>query len=490
MNPKPETLPAETPLTEIMEQRQRNFDALTAAGFGVAPEPFARSASVSAVRANFADGATHCLAGRVTTIRDMGKSIFADLRDGTDRLQLYLQQKHLGDAAFTAFKHIDLGDILGVCGDLFTTRTGEPSLRVDSWRLLSKALRPPPEKWHGLKDVEACYRRRYLDLMANPASRDLFRRRSEAVREIRAFLNGREFQEVETPMMQPLPGGAAARPFRTRYDALHTDMFLRIAPELYLKRLLVGGFERIFELNRNFRNEGLSRSHNPEFTMLEVYEAYGDRTTMQQLVQEMILHVRDTVFAGHKPPEGVVLPDFTPPWREISYRDLVREAMGAEWFEWPTDAARVVAESRGLTIDPAWDHAEITHEVYEKLIERSLRDPTFVTRLPKRLVPLARACADDPESVDVFELVIGGWEVAPGYSELNDPLEQRRRLSAQAATAPAGSEEAIDTDFLEALEHGMPPAGGMGVGIDRLIMVLSGVDAIRDVILFPQLRPR
>ncbi len=481
---------SETPLAEIIEQRRRNLEHLNTAGFGVSNAPFERSGTIAEIHKTFSEGAAHQLAGRIMTVRDMGKSVFADLRDGNERLQLYLQRKHLGDDAFLAFKHIDLGDIVGVHGELFTTRTGEPSLRVDAWRLLAKALRPPPEKWHGLKDVESRYRRRYLDLIANPDRHDLFRRRSEAVRAVRNFLDKHGFHEVETPMMQPIPGGAAARPFRTRYDALHADMYLRIAPELYLKRLLVGGFEKIYELNRNFRNEGLSRSHNPEFTMLEVYQAYGDRTVMQRLVRDLILHVRDTVFADYKAPPDARIPDFTTPWREIAYRDLIRETMGADWFDQPLDNARAAAAERGLTIEPQWDHKEITHEIYEKLIERTLLNPTFVTRLPAHLVPLARTCDDDPDSVDVFELVIDGWEIAPGYSELNDSVEQRRRMTAQAGGEHGDAAETLDIDFIEALEHGMPPAGGMGVGIDRLIMVLAGIETIRDVILFPQLRPR
>ncbi|MCA1809876.1 MAG: lysine--tRNA ligase, partial [Lentisphaerae bacterium] len=304
------------------------------------------------------------------------------------------------------------------------------------------------------------------------------------VRAVREFLWLRGFVEVETPMMQAQPGGANARPFRTHYTALNADMYLRIAPELFLKRLLVGGMPRVFELNRNFRNEGLSRNHNPEFTMLEVYQAWADRRAMQELVREMIVTVARQVCGGERVGEPAAALDLGAPWREATYRELVLEKMGPAWYDLPLAQARQAASAQGLTLEPDWDHAQITHEVYEKLIERTLMQPTFVTRLPAELVPLARRCEDDPSVVDVFELVIAGMEIAPGYAELNDPLEQRRRFAAQTGAEA----QKIDEEFLEAMECGMPPAGGMGVGIDRLVMVLTGAESIRDVILFPQLR--
>jgi lysyl-tRNA synthetase class 2 len=381
---------------------------------------------------------------------------------------------------------LDIGDHIGVEGELFTTHAGEQTIKVEKWHMLSKALLTLPEKWHGLKDVEARYRHRYLDLIANPDARTLFNKRIEAVKAIRGYLAERGFQEVETPMMQPQAGGAAARPFVTHYTALDTNMFLRIAPELYLKRLLVGGFDKVFELNRNFRNEGLSRSHNPEFTMLEIYEAYSDVNGMKEIVQGMITHVATTVFGGLKVKIGEKELDFTPPWREATYKDLIREKMGADWFELPLAEAKKKAESMGLSLDPAWDMMMVTHEVYEKLVEHTLINPTFVRRFPASLIPLAKACEDDPSLADVFELVICGMEVAPAYTEMNDPIEQRKRFGEQVGH----DAEKIDEDFLEALEHGMPPAGGMGVGIDRLVIVLSGAETIRDVILFPQLKPK
>lgn len=471
---------------EYRDQRLANMEALVALGYAPFGRAFARSGRLAEIHASFEGGKTVCAAGRLTTIRDMGKSIFADLNDGSDRFQIYVQKKSLDEAAFEAFKLLDIGDHIGIEGELFLTRTEEQTIKATRWEMLSKALLPLPEKWHGLKDTEACYRQRYLDLISNPESRALFNRRIEAIRAIRDYLASRGFYEVETPMMQPQAGGAAARPFVTHYSALDCQMFFRIAPELYLKRLLVGGFDKVFELNRNFRNEGLDRTHNPEFTMLEIYEAYSDVTGMQALIQGMITHVAQTVFGGLRLGSEARPVDLTPPWREATYHELIGERMGNDWFSLPLDQAKAKAEDAGLTLDPTWDRMMVTHEVYEKLIEKTLMQPTFVKRLPAALIPLAKACPDDPSLADVFELVIAGQEVAPAYTELNDPLEQRKRLKDQAGENP----QAMDESFLEALEHGMPPAGGMGVGIDRLMMILAGVDAIRDVILFPQLKQK
>ena len=471
---------------EFVEQRKSNMGALAAKGIMPFGGAFRRTGRLAEIRAGFEENKQVTLAGRITTFRDMGKSIFADLRDGSDRFQIYAQKNAIGDDAFEAFKLLDLGDHVGVAGTLFTTRTGEPTLKIASWTMLSKALLPLPEKWHGLKDTDQRYRQRYLDLIANPGVREVFNKRIQIVREIRNQLCARQFQEVETPMMQPQPGGATAKPFSTHYEALDCRMYLRIAPELYLKRLLVGGFDKVFELNRNFRNEGLSRTHNPEFTMMEVYEAYSDMRGMKELVEELITEVARTVMGTLMVGSAEAPIDLTRPWREVAYRDLVMERMGPEWFSLDKQAMRLKTEALGLYVDPGWGTDEITQEVYSKLIEKTLQNPTFVTRLPAELVPLAKRCEDDPSVVDVFELVIGGKEIAPGYSELNDPLEQRRRFEAQAGE----DAQKVDEDFLAALEHGMPPAGGMGIGIDRLVMTLTGSEAIRDVILFPQLKPR
>ena len=472
---------------EFRAQRLENLRQLEELGYRPFGGAYARSGRLAEVRAAFAEGQNARIAGRLVALREMGKSVFAHVQDATGRFQIYARKDVLGEEAFQAFKLLDLGDHIGVSGEQFVTKMGEPTLKVEQWELLSKALLPLPAKWHGLQDVETRYRQRYLDLVANPEVCAVFEKRSRAVKAIRDFLFDRQYLEVETPMMQSLAGGAAAKPFETYYEALSTPMYLRIAPELFLKRLLVGGYDRVFELNRNFRNEGLSRFHNPEFTMLEIYEAFGGMRSMMALVTDLITHVAQTVYGKLVFGEGAQTVDLTTPWREAPYRDLVRERAGADWFELDLAGQRERAESLGLSIAPDWGASEVTQEVFEKLIEKTLIHPTFVTKLPVDLVPLAKACADDPESVEVFELIIGGREIAPGYEELNDPLEQRRRFEAQA-----GGEHAtkLDEDFLVALEHGMPPAGGMGIGIDRLVMILSEVEAIRDVILFPQLKSK
>ncbi len=480
----------ETPIletgNEFYNQRLANMERLKEMGYEPFGRAFDRTGRLAAIRAQFEEGRKVRMAGRLVARREMGKSIFAHIQDGSDRFQLYMNRDSVGENGFAAFKVLDIGDQIGCEGDLFITRTGEQTLKLHQWELLSKALRPLPEKWHGLQDVEARYRQRYLDLISNPDARKRFDQRISVIREIRSFLFERDFQEVETPMIQPMAGGAAATPFQTRYHALNADMYFRIAPELYLKRLLVGGFDKIFELNRNFRNEGLSRRHNPEFTMLEIYEAFGDVSTMKKLIQDMICHVATTVFGTLQVGQDERVIDLTPPWRSVDYNDLITERAGADWFDLSIEQARARAETLGCEVDPNWSSTELTNEVYEKLIERTLINPTFVTRLPKELVPLAKRCSDHPDLVDVFELEIGGYEIAPGYTELNDPLDQRLRLEEQAN----GDSSKMDEDFLLALEHGMPPAGGMGVGIDRLMMILTGAETIRDVILFPQLKPR
>lgn len=478
---------------ELFEQRLRKVEESLADGGNPFGAAFAGTTMVAELRAGFREGETRAkirAAGRLTACRVMGKSIFADLKDSSGRIQIYVQKAAIGDDAFAQFKKLDLGDIIGVDGELFITRMGELTIKADACRLLSKSLRPLPEKWHGLTDIERRYRQRYLDLIVNDESRDLFKKRFAIIREIRAFLEARGFIEVETPMLQPMAGGAAAKPFETYYEALRSPMFMRIAPELYLKRLLVGGFEKVYELNRNFRNEGMSRRHNPEFTMMEIYQAYGDCRTMMDLVEDLVTTVAEKVFGTLKieRADGCVI-DLARPWRRAPYHDLVKERMGEDWLEIPAADRVGRAKGEGLSVDCSMPEFEVTNEVYEKLIENTLTQPTFVTRLPAELVPLAKTCDDDPSLVDVFELEINGQEIAPGYSELNDPIEQRRRFEEQAERSGAGA-GGIDEDFLNALEHGMPPAGGMGIGIDRLIMMLTGAESIRDVVLFPQLRPK
>ncbi|HUJ09980.1 MAG TPA: lysine--tRNA ligase [Verrucomicrobiae bacterium] len=427
------------------------------------------------------------LAGRMLSHRDMGKSLFADIKDSSSKIQIYVQKQALSEQQFDLFKHfVDLGDIVGVAGTLFTTHAGELTVKVNSVTLLSKAIQPLPKEWYGIRDIETRLRQRYLDLILNDKVRETFQARSRIVAEIRSFLEARGFIEVETPMMQSMAGGAVAKPFKTHHEALDVDLFLRVAPELYLKRLLVGGFERVYEINRNFRNEGVSRRHNPEFTMLEVYQAYGDYETMMDLAQGLIISVAESTTDSLliKRYDGQEI-DLTPPWRRVKYRTLVEEHLGKEWFTLKSEDRKARAITMGIEIPPGTPDYEVTNAIFEKTIEPSLMNPTFVTHLPAELVVLAKPNKEDPSVVDVFELVINGQEIAPAYSELNDPVVQRERLLAQAA----GHAEKLDEDFLRALEYGMPPAGGMGMGIDRLVMMLTGAESIRDVILFPQLRP-
>jgi lysyl-tRNA synthetase len=585
----------------LIEQRKAKLASLRAKGIDPFQNKFTPSESCAAARANYTEGRAVAVAGRITAHRDMGKSMFIDVKDQSGRLQAYAQKNVLGDDQFHIFQHLDLGDFIGVKGTLFTTRTGEISVKVESFTILAKALRPPPAKWHGLEDTEIRYRQRYLDLMANDDVKRVMLLRSQVIREIRNFLHGRGYVEVETPMMQAIPGGAAARPFITKHESLGCNFYLRIALELYLKRLLVGGVDKVFEIGRNFRNEGLSRKHNPEFTMLEAYEAFGDYETMMDLVQGMVCHVAqevlDTLVIEHTTREALLLAihtvlkkedelfgfvhtrmikdnismhadsavgareelqamflpptaepiaalaskalasakkfaeelrpfallakvasnaqqateclqaieDFcraaeqllkpflspktinlTPPWTRVRYKDIVRERAGADWFDISPAERRQRAHDLGAEIGKEYEDFEVTGAVFEKLIEPTLIQPTFVTHLPKQLVPLAKISPDDPTTVEVFECCINGQEIAPAYTEQNDPIAQREALEHQAG----GEQQKLDEDFLTALEHGMPPAGGMGMGIDRLCMMLLGQESIRDVILFPQLKPK
>jgi len=471
---------------EYRQQRIENMKKLEAAGFPAFGKAFDRTARLDELHKDFEAEKTVKACGRIVAIRKMGKMAFAHISDGSGKFQLMVKKDVLGEENFAAFKLLDLGDFVGVEGELFITRTEEETIRVSSWMLLSKALLPLPEKFHGLTDVETRYRQRSLDLISNEEVMDVFKKRTQIVKEIRNFLDGRGYFEVETPMMHQIAGGASAKPFKAHYNALSIDVFMRIAPELYLKRLIVGGMDRVYEMNRNFRNEGLDRTHNPEFTCLEIYEAFGDMRTMQELIQSMFAHLAETVFGKMEFEWMDNTINLAGPWREVAYHDLIKEHLGDDWFERTLDDAKAKAEELEVHVEDDMDFKQVTHEIYDKTIESTLIQPTFITRLPKELVPLANQCADDPELVDVFELIIGGKEIAPAYSELNNPIEQRKRFEEQSA----GDGSKIDEDFLEALEYGMPPTGGMGIGIDRLVMLLTGSDAIRDVILFPQLKPR
>ena len=476
--------------SQLVAVRREKLKALREKGIEPYGERFDRTGHLGEIRDQFEDGRKVRIAGRITAHRDMGKSHFLDLRDYHGRMQIFINSKQLGQEKFEIFKLLDLADHIGVEGECFTTKTGEPTVRVDDFVVLSKALRPPPEKWHGLTDVETRYRQRYLDLLSNPEAKEVFAQRVDLIRETRAFLESRGFIEVETPMMQTIAGGAAARPFKTHHNALGVDLYLRIAPELYLKRLLVGGFDKIFELNRNFRNEGISRKHNPEFTMLEVYWAYADFERMAELVEELICHLalslHGTLKIEHRDGEENVVREINlqRPWRRARYHDLVRE-VDPEWFNYTSAERRRKCAELGVEINPKMADFEVTQHVFEKLVEEKTIDPMFVTHCPKELVPLARQSGDDPGLVEVYELVMNGQEISPGYSELNDPVAQRERLEHQAGE----DVQKIDEDFLTALEHGMPPAGGLGLGIDRLVMALIGAENVRDVILFPHMKP-
>ena len=433
------------------------------------------------------------LAGRLMARRIMGKSLFANLMDATGKIQLYLQRPEIGDEPYGEFKALDLGDILSVEGYPFHTRTGELSLHVTRFELLSKSLLPLPEKFHGLQDMEQRYRQRYLDMIVNENTRRVLALRSQIVRECRQFLDARGFMEVETPILQTLAGGAAARPFKTHFNALDIPMYLRIAPELYLTRLIVGGFEKVYEIGRDFRNEGMDHKHNPEFTVLELYQAYSDCRGMMEIMESLITTVaRNTIGTLQIQGEDGNAIDLSSPWRRVSFHELLEEKMGADWWGLPLEEQRRKARDLGLEITDDMDAFHVSHEIFDRLIEETLIQPTFVTRLPAYLVPLAKRCPDNPELVDVFELEIDGREMCPGYTELNDPMDQRSRFNAQliGRADQEGEVERIDEDFLTALEYGMPPTGGLGLGIDRLVMLLTGSRSIRDVILFPAMKPK
>jgi lysyl-tRNA synthetase class 2 len=486
----------------LIEQRKAKLKSLEARGIFPFKNKFTPAETCLQARTNYLEGREVSVAGRITAHRDMGKSMFIDVRDQSGRLQCYAQKNVLGDDQFQVFTHLDLGDFVGVQGTLFTTKTGEISIKLASFTILAKALRPLPGKWHGLEDTETRYRQRYLDLISNPEVKDVMLKRSAIIREIRDFFHGRGYVEVETPMMQAIPGGAAAQPFKTYHNALGCEFYLRIALELYHKRLLVGGVDRLFEIGKNFRNEGLSRRHNPEFTMLEAYCAFGDYASMMETVESLITTVAQKVLGSlqveTRDPEGRVTKtiDLTGPWRRAKYKDLVREKVAekthgkiADWFALtPEERRRVAIEELQMAGDIAkgYEDFEVTGAVFEKLIEPTLINPTFVTHLPRELVPLAKLTPDDPSTVEVFECCINGQEISPGYTEQNDPIAQRATLEHQAG----GEQQKLDEDFLVALEHGMPPAGGIGIGIDRLCMMLLGQESIRDVILFPQLKPK
>ncbi|MGO8763364.1 MAG: lysine--tRNA ligase [Desulfobaccales bacterium] len=436
---------------------------------------------------------TFRLAGRLMLLREFGKATFCHFQDSTSRVQAYVQKQVIGPEAFARFKRLDLGDIVGFTGTLFRTKTGELTLAVSDFVLLTKSLLPLPEKYHGLTDVETRYRQRYLDLMVNPQVREVFVRRAAIVSLMRQFFEARGFLEVETPMMQPIPGGATARPFVTHHQALDMTLYLRIAPELYLKRLVIGGFDRVFEINRNFRNEGLSIQHNPEFTMLEFYQAYATHEDLMVLTEALICHVaRELLGTLRLTYQGAEI-DLTPPWRRLDLRESLTSIGGI-----PTEVVRdrqalvELALKEEVSLRPGEGYGRALTKLFDLKVEARLQQPTFITGYPLETSPLSRKSESDPEVVDRFELFIAGREIANGFSELNDPVDQRQRFEAQLAAHAAGDEEmphALDEDFVTALEQGMPPTAGEGIGIDRLVMLLTDSPSIRDVILFPLLRP-
>jgi lysyl-tRNA synthetase class 2 len=430
------------------------------------------------------------LAGRVVALRHHGKSCFAHIMDYTGRIQLYARADRLGEE-YERFTDLDIGDFVGVTGEMFRTRTGELTVAVKAFAFLSKSLRPLPEKWHGLKDVETRYRQRYVDLIVNEEVRAVFLLRTRLVAAMRRFLDARGFLEVETPMMQPIPGGAIARPFKTHHNALGMDLYLRIAPELYLKRLLVGGFERVYEINRSFRNEGISTQHNPEFTMLEFYQAYADYTDLMELTEALFVELAQSLLGRLTLAWGGHTIDLTPPWRRLMFFEGISEALGAAVApDTPGDVVARAAAARGIAPHgrAAWN---VWKEVFEQLVEPRLVAPTFVVDFPIELSPLAKRKRDNPALVDRFELFIGQREIANAYSELNDPIDQLGRFREQAQLLARGDEEAhwLDEDYVRALEYGMPPAAGEGIGVDRLVMLFADQPSIREVILFPHLRP-
>ncbi|MES9973658.1 MAG: lysine--tRNA ligase [Candidatus Thiodiazotropha sp.] len=434
------------------------------------------------------------LAGRMMSRRVMGKASFAHLQDMSGRMQLFVQRDALDEGVYnTQFKKWDIGDIIGVEGVLFKTKTGELSVKVDSLRLLTKALRPLPEKFHGLSDQEIRYRQRYVDLIMNEASRNTFRLRTRIVQFIRNYLDQRGFLEVETPMMQVIPGGATARPFATRHNALDMDMFLRIAPELYLKRLVVGGFERVYEINRNFRNEGLSTRHNPEFTMLEFYEAYADYNDLMDLTEAMLRGLCQEVLGGTEVSYQGERYDFGSPFQRMTVKESICHFNPDITAEMLDDDAqtRTIAERMEIPLKPSYGLGKIQIEIFEKSVEHRLMNPTFITAYPTEVSPLARRNDNDPFVTDRFEFFVGGREIANGFSELNDAEDQAERFRKQVEEKEAGDDEAMhyDADYVRALEHGMPPTAGEGIGIDRLVMLLTDSPSIRDVLLFPHMRP-
>lgn len=487
--------------SKLISERRGKLNQLREEGQAY-PNDFRRSALAAQLLATYNNlsaeqleeaGVEVSVAGRMMAKRVMGKASFAKLADHSGQIQIFIQRDALPDGRYAQFKTWDVGDILGATGTLFRTKTDELSVKVTGLRILTKSLRPLPDKWHGLSDQETRYRQRYVDLIINPDSRQVFRRRSQIIRHIRAFLDAQDFLEVETPMMQVTPGGAVARPFVTHHNALDMDLYLRIAPELFLKRLTVGGFDRVYEINRNFRNEGVSTQHNPEFTMLELYRAYADFEDLIDMLEALLRGLAEAVLGNSLVHYQGRDYDFGSPFKRISIANsLLASGHGIDGSRLrEIDYLRSVAEGLGVSVKSEYGAGKLQIEIFEEVVEKTLLDPTFVTHYPAEVSPLSRRNDDDGFLTDRFELFIAGREIANGFSELNDPEDQAERFRAQVDNRDAGDDEAMffDADYIRALEYGLPPTAGLGVGIDRLVMLLTDSPSIRDVLLFPYMRP-
>jgi lysyl-tRNA synthetase class 2 len=489
-------------LERILEQRLEKLNKLQSQGINPYPTRYHRSHTSQEAVASFtqqekdsgiAPGQEFNLAGRITASRFMGKIAFLDVRDGSGRIQFFFSRDALGDEKFQFLRDLDIGDIIGAKGKLFRTKSGEITLQVTEFNLLSKSLHPLPEKWHGLADVEKRYRQRYLDLISNEETKPVFLRRSQVIMELRNFLNKQGFIEVETPVLQAIAGGALARPFLTHHHALDQDLYLRIALELYLKRLIVGGFDKVYEIGRVFRNEGISIKHNPEFTMMECYQAYADYNDTMKLVEDMISHIAKEVTGNTEVKFGEELIKLEPPWQRFTLQEAIKKFGGLDFEEYPdAGTLRKKMDQLGITIDPAKDRGRLIDELVSTYVEPNLRQPTFLIDYPVEMSPLAKMKPDSNNLVERFEAFIVGMEIANSFTELNNPLEQEERFRRQLEGRVSADEveEIIDDDFLLALEYGMPPTGGLGVGIDRLVMLMTNQQSIRDVILFPQLKTK
>ncbi|MEE8382112.1 MAG: lysine--tRNA ligase [Thermodesulfobacteriota bacterium] len=487
-------------MSELLKLRREKLDEFTKEGINPFTNDFKVLHNSQEIRERFSKTEANdlekveeefSLAGRIVAIRNFGKAAFFHIQDRKGKIQAYIQKDVVGNNSFNLFKRLDIGDFIGMRGEVFLTRTQELTIKVSEIKLLTKSLRPLPEKWHGLSNIEIRYRQRYLDLLVNPEVKEIFYRRNKIIQMIRTFLQDREFMEVETPMMQSIPGGAAALPFKTHHNTFNLDLYLRISPELYLKRLLVGGFERVFEINRNFRNEGISTQHNPEFTMLEFYQAYATYEDLMDLTEEMISHIAKQLLGSLKTPYLDKEIDFTPPWQRLSMKQAIINygKLEPQTLE-KRDLAFKKAQSIGLSPSSQDSLGEIVNDLFEEMAQPHLIRPTFITNYPTETSPLARRSDTNPEEVDRFELFINGQEIANAFSELNDPIDQKERFSKQLSSNEATEDvDKLDEDFIQALEYGMPPAAGEGIGIDRLVMLLSNSASIRDVILFPLLKP-